>query len=337
MKKNILLVITLAFLSTFFACNNDDKAKGPRKERSVGGTSEILVVTQNNEQWNGIIGDSIRAFFQQDQFGLPQQEPIYKLTQMNVSNFSDMFRKHKSIIIVEIDPELPKAVIETGEDLWAAPQRVMKIIAPSREAWVKTFNNQKEAFKILFDRVERDRIMNILRSSADPKIMEAIDKKFDFKMTIPESFFIAKNEPDFMWIRKELDKSGVGFFIYAVPYTDTTQFDFSNLISTRDIFLQKYVPGPSEGSYMSTEKEFVIPDVKYISDYPTGFAASTRGMWNVVGDFMAGPFIAYTFVDRRTNMLVTVEGYVYAPNQEKRDQLLQMEAILYTLRFSKDK
>ena len=61
-----------------------------------------------------------------------------------------------------------------------------------------------------------------------------------------------------------------------------------------------------------------------------------RGMWRVVNDFMGGPFVSYTFADNRTGNLVTVEGYYYEPNQKKRNQLLQLEAIAYSLQFTEE-
>ena len=85
---------------------------------------------------------------------------------------------------------------------------------------------------------------------------------------------------------------------------------------------------------MATEKhEDMPPIVNYISTFPTGFAAEMRGMWCLVGDYMAGPFISYTFPDNRTGNLVTLEGYVYYPNHDKRDDLLQLQAILYSIKM----
>ena len=48
---------------------------------------------------------------------------------------------------------------------------------------------------------------------------------------------------------------------------------------------------------------------------------------------MGGPFVSYTFVDERRGKLVTVEGFFYEPNKEKRNALLQLEAIAYSLKF----
>lgn len=327
--KLTFLLVALAIMAA--ACGN--KSEKPRKDRSAGGTSEILVVTQNDEQWDGMMGDTIRAFFLQPQYGLPQPEALNKLAHINVNGFSDMFKKHKCLLIAEINPNLKESVVETGEDVWAAPQRVIKIVAPNRTAWCQTFNEQKEAYKVMFDKVERDRIMTVLRPSNDVKITQRVKEKLGFDITIPSGFFISKDEPDFLWIRKELEKNSFGIFIYTTPYKDTLQLEMNSMVSLRDRMLQKYVPGPSAGSFMTTEKEFVPPLVNYTATYPTGFAAEMRGMWCLVGDYMAGPFISYTFPDNRTGNLVTLEGYVYYPNHDKRDDLLQLQSILYSVRM----
>ena len=334
-KHSSISVLAVALLLVAFTSCDFDK-DGPRKDRSAGGTSEILVVTQNDEQWDGMIGDTIRAFFLQAQYGLPQPEALNKLSHINVSGFNDMFKKHKNLLIVEINPNLEKTVVETGEDVWAAPQRVVKIVAPNRTAWCQTFNEQKEAYKVMYDKVERDRILSVLRPSNDVSVTQKIKTKMGFDMTIPSGFFISKDEPDFMWIRKELEKNSFGIFIYTTPYKDTVQLDLNNLITVRDRILQKYVPGPSDGSFMTTEKEFVPPIVNYTSNFPTGFAAEMRGMWCLVGDYMAGPFISYSFPDNRTGNLVTVEGYVYYPNHDKRDDLLQLQSLIYSIRFPEE-
>ena len=54
----------------------------------------------------------------------------------------------------------------------------------------------------------------------------------------------------------------------------------------------------------------------------------------VEGDYMSGPFVSYTFVEPNSNNIVTLMGYVYLPNKEKRDLLRQLEAILYSARFN---
>lgn len=331
MKTHRFITALVALALMVSACGDNQRTS--RKDRSVGGTAEILVVTQNDDQWNGRIGDSLRHFFLDYQYGLPQPESRNDLAHINAAGFSDMFKKHKNIIEVEIKPELEKAVAETAEDLWAAPQRYVKISAPTITAWVELFDQQKEVYQQWFDKVERARIMNVFRPNKDEDIASAIAKRFGFELTVPQGFFVAKDEADFMWIRKEQERSSACLVIYQTPYKDTVQFSTASLVAMRDMMMQQYIPGPLEGSYMGTETEFVPPLVRSVKDYPAGYTVEMRGMWRVVNDFMGGPFVSYTFVNPSTGQLITVEGYYYEPNQKKRNQMLQLESIAYSLKF----
>lgn len=331
MKRHFKIWALIAAVCMLASCAEESAAG--RKDRSIGGTAEIEVVTQNNEQWNGMIGDSIRHFFLDYQYGLPQPEARCDVAHINVSGFSNMFQKHKCILEVEINPSLEKAVAETAEDLWAAPQRYVKISAPNATAWVELFEKQKEVYLQWFNKVERARILNVFRPTADKGIADAIAQKFGFTLTVPQGFYIAKDEPNFMWLRKELERSSSDLVIYQVPYQDTAQFNAESLVAMRNMMLGRYIPGPSEGSYMSTEIEFVPPLLTNVHDFPAGYTMEMRGMWRVENNYMGGPFVSYTFADSRTGNLVTVEGFHYEPNQKKRNMLLQLESIAYSLKF----
>jgi len=331
MKTYLKTVVVILFAAMMASCA--EESQGPRQDRSVGGTSEILVVTQNARQWEGVIGDSLREFFLQEQYGLPQPESRNKLAHITKDAFSDMFKKHKCIFEVEIVPNLEKAVAKTTVDYWAAPQRYVIISAPDEKAWVELFDKQKEVYQQWYDKVERERIMTVFRPTKDEPIAEAIAKKFGFTLLVPQGFYVAKDEPDFLWLRKELERSSADIVIYQTSYRDTLQFEAKSLLSMRELMMGQHIPGPSEGSYMGTETEFVPPLVTVADDYPAGYAKEMRGMWKVYNNYMGGPFVSYTFADNRTGKLVTVEGFYYEPNQPKRNALLQLEAIAYSLKF----
>ena len=331
MKNYLKIAIVVLIASMMVSCS--EEAKTFRKDRSVGGTREILVITQNPDQWDGTIGDTLRHFFLQDQYGLPQPESRNNLAHINAEAFSDMFKKHKCIIEVEIDPSLQQAVAKTMEDNWAAPQRYVKISAPDNASWVELFDKQKEIYQQWFDKVERERILNVFRPTKDDDIADAIAKKFGFTLIVPQGFYIAKSERDFMWLRKELERSSADIVIYQTPYRDTLQFETKALLSMRDLMMGQYIPGPSEGSYMGTETEHEQPVVTTASQFPAGYAKEMRGMWKVFNNYMGGPFVSYTFNDNHTGQLVTIEGFYYEPNQKKRNALLQLESIAYSLKF----
>ena len=49
---------------------------------------------------------------------------------------------------------------------------------------------------------------------------------------------------------------------------------------------------------------------------------------------MCGPFINYTFIDRANNKVITLDGYVYNPNDDKKNFLRQLEAMFFATKFT---
>lgn len=331
MKRYFNIVAVLLIALAFTSC--DESIRRAKQDRSTGATSEIMVVVQNEDQWTGRIGDSLRSFFLDYQYGLPQPESRNELKHIKAAGFTDLFKKHKAIIEVDIDPSLEKAVAETAEDMWASPQRYIKISAPNITSWVELFDKQKEVYQQWFNKVEHQRILNVFHGTIDQGVSDTIAKRFGFSMIVPQGFYIAVDKPDFMWLRKELERSSADIVLYQVPYKDTLQFEPQSLVAMRNMMMQQNIPGPTEGSYMSTEMEFVLPLVTTVNDFPAGYAKEMRGMWKMENDFMGGPFVSYTFADDHTGNLVTAEGFYYEPNQKKRNMLLQLESILYSLKY----
>ena len=62
----------------------------------------------------------------------------------------------------------------------------------------------------------------------------------------------------------------------------------------------------------------------------------TRGTWEVQGDFMGGPFINYLVKDSINNRTLYIEGIVFSPSQRKRDNIIELEAIIKTLKIFKN-
>ena len=335
MKKLSLILAVLFSLSSLFSCVEDVKEKEIKKARSVGGTSEVLLITQNEDQWNGQMGQAVRDFFEQEQYGLPQPEKNFKVAHINTDAFNDMFKKHRNLIIAKIDRDIKNPLVETQKNWTSEPQFVIRITAPSEESWVRTFDSQKDGLKLIFDQNERERFQDFFRPTTDVKIVTQLKKKFGVSMNVPEGYFIGIDQDNFMWIRKETDVMSMAFMLYELPYKDTADLNPDNIIRVRDSIVKKYIPGPADGSYMTTDKEFLTPTFKTLPNFPAGYAIETRGLWNVVGDFMAGPFVSYSIVNPEQDKIVTAEGWVYYPNKDKRDLLRQQESILYSLRFVK--
>lgn len=331
MKKTIFIsLLTAAFIIIFLSSCNYEK---PATPNSTGKSSEMLVVTNNKAQWNSQLGDTIKDFFGQLCVGLPQPEPLFSMVYIPEEAFIDMYHKHRNIFIVDIDKNFKEAQVETKKDLWAKPQRVIKITAPDKDSFFKIFGDDKNAFLELFNRVERRRINNAYRSIAVTKIKEKLKKTFGITLTVPGGFKIAKSTPNFMWLRRETQKESQGIMVYSYNYKDTSSFELNTIMAKRNIITKKHIPGPTQGSYMCVSKEVIYPVAKEIN-FLKNYAVEVRGLWRVEGDFMGGPFLSYTFVNEKTNKIITLDAYVYAPRTIKRDLLRQLEAICYTMEFA---
>jgi hypothetical protein len=324
-------VILISFLSS---CSLSESGM----KRSIGSVNELLIVTNDKPQWEGALGDTIRAFFFAEQPGLSQPEPMFDLLNIAAGNLNDLFKKYHNIFIVDINPQVLETTSETKENLWAEPQRVIKITSPDLQSFYSEFNLKKETYIQLFIDIERERTLAINKMAVDISLSGEIEKKFGIFIPIPGGFYKATEAPDFMWIRHKITKAKhdveLSIMVYSMEYQDTIVFNPKHIIQWRNTLTLEHVPGPSPFSFMKIAQAYKPPIFDTISSFPGGYAVETRGLWEVENDFMGGPFLSYTFVDQANNKVITLDGYVYNPNDVKKNYLRQLEAIFFAVKFT---
>lgn len=326
--KNISLTLVLIVLIGlgFYSCSSDSSPL----PHSKGKTLEMLVITNNKEQWNSNIGDTIINFFGQIMLGLPQAEAMYSMVHLPEEAFIRMYQSNRDIFIVDISKDITIAQIETKKDLWASPQRVVKISAPDNNSFYEIFNKNKESILELFNQIERERMIKTFGAVEQIGIKNTLMGEFSFSLTLPSAYKIAKHDSNFIWIRKETLEDSQGLLIYTHPYTNANAFELNTIVSKRNQITRKYVPGSVKGSYMRVADSFIPPTSKEIN-FNNMFTVETRGLWETAGDFMGGPFLSLTLVDELRNRVITLDSYVYAPSKNKRNLLKQLEAIIYSI------
>jgi len=329
-RKLLALVVVVFTVFALASCTTKTKSGKPR---SIGNTSEILVIVENEKQWDNGIGKIIRETFAQDQYGLPQSESLFRLSHVQKKSFSDLFKKHHNLFIIDINPKIKEPKIETSVDLWSKPQRIFKITAASSKEFVDVVSKNQERFINAYHQTDMQRIMEVFRPVQNKNAVDEVKKATGIKMVVPKDFTLAKNLDDFIWIRKEAGAYSQGIFIVSADYQDTAQFRKESIIARIDQALKANVPGAVYDSYMTTDGEFLLPEDKIITDFPTGFTVEVVGLWTVENDFMGGPFKSFTFYNKTTGKIVTLVAYVYKPNEKKRNLLKQVEAILYSVKI----
>ena len=107
--------------------------------------------------------------------------------------------------------------------------------------------------------------------------------------------------------------------LYELPYDAIKRNDstVTQIIKIRDSIGKINVPGRIEGSYLTTEKAYTPFHNAVIIDNKT--TLETKGIWDLKGAFMAGPFINYAIEDKINRRWVVVEGFAFAPSVEKRN------------------
>lgn len=327
-SKSISLLVLLLFLGT----QSCDYSKS-NLSHSLGKTLELLVVTDNKEQWNSRMGTSIKDFFGQVFIGLPQAEPMFDIFYLPQEAFGDIYKPNHLIFIADINPKLKEPIVETRRDLWATPQRVVKISAPDVDSFLQIFDEQKEGIMDLYQQLERERILKFFKTSEAKKVKKVLNNNFKIDMVFPTGFTVAKRvEDNFIWIRKETNLNSQGIMIHTFDYTNANVFELESIIARRNALTKLHIPGPIDHSYMKVADEVVEVELSEIN-FKDMYAVESRGLWDVYNDFMGGSFLSYTFVDEARNRVITIDSYVYAPKEKKRIHMKEVEAILHSFEF----
>lgn len=323
MKKYFLFLIPIIY--TLTSCNNSSFQNTPMAHGNPGD----IIVVMSNESWNAEAGDTLKAIFHDYCPAVPMEEYIFDLHQIPKDQFIDQNMYHRNIIFQEIDPEVKEAELVIFNDRYAQKQVFVNIVAPNQAEFVKIVSKYKYNLIKLFTEADRDRWVEQLIGHTNKTVSKKILEMHDISISIPTNYYLDVHEKDFSWISHESRTYSMAIFVYSYPLADTTEFTTKYLITERNRMLKKHVPGSRPNSYMTTEIKYDYPILEIIN-HKNIETAVLRGLWKVKGDFMGGPFVSYTKIDKPRNRVVCVEAYVYYPNEEVRDKIRLLEGVIYT-------
>lgn len=331
MKKIcIIIVCTIGILLT--GC----KEKGTFKVTATGSIYEVLVV-MDNEYWEGAAGDTLRAYLEADMPCMPQMESYFTVMQAQLNAFDDALKSVRNILIVEVNPDRytqPRLHYKT--DRYAHPQAVAILTAPDKEQLTEFINEKAEEIQQYFLRQELTRQASFYSTFCNHDATEKVQKKFGIQIKIPSDYQLIREDDDFIWCCNDNGPKRRDIVIWAYPYTDPNTFTREFLCEKRDSVLKR-IDGYVEGSYMGTEYKHFPPQFKAIGINGGNYCAELRGLWKMKGGAaMGGPFVQHTRLDEINQRVITVESFVYAAGQKKRNTYRQSEAVLYTVKLPQE-
>ena len=152
-------------------------------------------------------------------------------------------------------------------------------------------------------------------------------------MIVPKGFFLAHDEPNLTWIRKETPKLSQGILIANIS-TELQKLFFTEPSDVIDSLIKDHISGPLLGTYMITERSAPVKkDSILVRGSPM---IKHQSLWRVKNDFMGGIYTCYVLSEPRNREPIFIYTYLYSPGEEKKTSLIQLEAIVRTMSLFKN-
>lgn len=293
----------------------------------TGASGEVLVV-MDKYLWEGNAGEIIQDILKKEFPALPQSEPLFDVTQITSASFDNIFKFHRSVVLVTLKEGIEESEVKFKKNVWARPQIVVQVDAKSSKDLVELLDRNKNRIQQFLVQYDRQRLTDSYSSSRDLEIQKKMAENHHIRLAIPRGYNIDFFSNDYSSVSIEAPDFSQVLHVFEYPATEA-DLKSDRLFEKRNEYVKKYVKGPGDNSYMTTST--VYPPIFYDIQSNSTSMVEMRGLWELEGGYMGGPFINHSVFDPKRNRIVTVEGYVYFPNQKKRVKIRQLEAIIYSL------
>ena len=326
MKKALFLLLFISNL--FLSCT---KKHDKETEKTTGKINTISVII-DDQLWNGEVGDSIRNKFAAPVLGLPKEEPLFNINQYPVKLLEGFVTKTRNSVVIKKEA---KNSFEVIENEYASPQNVFHISGKTTSSILALI--EKNAPEII-NKMRQTEIEENQRIIDTAKIeTQKIQKKFNINLRIPKGYNYVYQRRKFIWLKKEITSGNTSILIYQLPFRTIKPNTniIKKIIRNRDSIGRLYIRGTIPRTHMITEDSY-SPYLFHIN-LNGKEAYETKGTWELKNDYMSGPFINYTIIDRTNKRILVLEGFCYDPSKEKRDLMFELESIIKSIEFLKKK
>ena len=322
---------TIMFLFPFYLIfvlltSCDITGKNRKKPASTGQPYEVVL--------EGDTDSIVTKMLTEDVIGLPQPEPLCRLIQVKKGKTRGNYLLVRTRIVVNIG-ERDFGEQNIGErdfsvtlhhDENAAPQNIIRITAQSAQQLRERLNGEK--LRHIVDEGELKHLADIISgnpSKQNREMQDEIKKMFGIDMKIPAAMNASKKAKDFIWISNNASSGMQNLLVMKVKSeerragkgkvkSEERRMKNSNAFHVNDkalidSILRTNMPGETDSMYM------VIP------------VLSERGLWEMKGDAMGGPYVM-----RRIHNNLYIIAFVYAPEMKKKILIKQLEAAISTIK-----
>ena len=330
--KRILTYTLVAILALCAVSCNRNKTRKALLPNISGKPGEIVVaITKGN--WEGSFGTVLRDSLEAEFPFLPQSEPMYELVNVAPSGFTSMFQIHRNIIVANISADVTEPGVIYKSDVWAAPQCVIRINAPTEEIAVELFQKDCEKIKAVLEQAERARVIANTKRYEQRDLAPIVTAMAGGSPHFPSGYRLKGKKENFLWITYDPQFTEQSILIYKYPVVEgKDMMSPESLLEAQSNMMKENVPGMFENTYMIVSP-VIAPSVKY-KKYGVHEFAELRGLWEVQGDYMGGPFVSHVFYTPDGKSMILMQAFVYAPKYDKKNYLKQIESVMYSFEWA---
>lgn len=298
---------------------------------SYGARNEITVVLDDS-LWIGAVGDSIRAKLAKPTAGLSKEEPIFDLSQYDPKIFSNRARTSRNVILFSVETDY-EFLLE--KSFYATPQNFFFVRAKTTNDLIKLISSKADSIISVFQSSELNEEMHeVVRSSTQN--LNELKTLFGCTLKIPNTYHLQmENDFPFLWYQRDLSSGNLNLVLYEFSMSEienTTNSIEHNLLMARNFIGKEFLKSAKENAYVHTNGHANLRIEKdKIKDLT---AYKIKGNWETINDYLHGPFICFAIRDEYYDRYLFIEGFVNNPFKDKRNQLLEIEAIIKTINFN---
>ncbi len=296
--------------------------------RASGRPYEVMVVMTDRD-WQAPQGRALFRVLDTDIPGLPQPERSFHISQVEPRHFDTVLNIFRNVILVDINPKLyTRTAMKFTRDKYSIDQIVLTIQSPSPQDFADFCDTHGQDIIDFLTKMEMNRLIRELRDKYSRVTADLARELFDCELHAPDEIKSYKRGTDFFWTSSNGASALVNICMYTYPYEGPHTFTKSYVLAKRDSVMAVNIPGTLPHMHMATDtlRTFVKPIVVHGQ-----YAMEARGLWYMENDGMGGPFVSHSRVDTTRNIVVVVEGFVFAPEKMKRGLMRRLEGSLYTL------
>jgi len=339
-------------------CGDSQVQRSLKPVPTAFGDINKLQVICDESMWKGPIGDTIDFYYSSAYPIMPQPEPILDLghftpaelndrpmrkemrTYMVVANLADedspttrMIKKDLGAENIRRAKEDPSFTSVVGQDKWAKGQLVVYQFAFGEDKLQRALKKNLPAVLKRIRRADEKKIeATVYLDGEDVGLSRKVRENLGLNMRVPKDYQLAVSEDRVMWLRKETDNVSSNILLYKVPYREKSQLSKAYIKEIRDSLGKEYISTTLENTYMQINDED-LPMFVNETTVNNNYALEARGIWEIVNDYMGGPFISFLIHNPQKNELLFADGFVFAPGEEKRNFIMYLEYIIETVRF----